>query len=103
EDGIRVRNVTGVQTCALPISLLPKPFPILQEALDPLVRERMFRGRLQDLEGHRRDVCAGSGGLDNLTRAANTGCQDQRREMVLRSEERRVGKAGGCRRARVWC
>src|SRR5699024_11796313 len=27
EDGIRDRNVTGVQTCALPISYLPIPSP----------------------------------------------------------------------------
>src|SRR5699024_5151137 len=30
EDGIRARNVTGVQTCALPISLLDRFWGVLQ-------------------------------------------------------------------------
>src|SRR5207249_9714732 len=34
EDGIRDRNVTGVQTCALPISLFPL---ILQAVKNPVV------------------------------------------------------------------
>src|SRR5437868_2596104 len=37
EDGIRYRNVTGVQTCALPISLLPALMDVgVTEALAPL-------------------------------------------------------------------
>src|SRR5699024_11292658 len=45
EDGIRDRNVTGVQTCALPISLvivvqeiLPKPTKALPITSTPLVK-----------------------------------------------------------------
>src|SRR5699024_11824208 len=30
EDGIRDRNVTGVQTCALPISMVAMPIPITE-------------------------------------------------------------------------
>src|SRR5207249_5817907 len=35
EDGIRDRNVTGVQTCALPISSAPAP-PALFDSPEPL-------------------------------------------------------------------
>src|SRR5699024_11787473 len=37
EDGIRYRNVTGVQTCALPISVLhQKPFSVLKDKKNTL-------------------------------------------------------------------
>src|SRR5699024_11482713 len=32
EDGIRDRNVTGVQTCALPISIAPKNSPAVESS-----------------------------------------------------------------------
>src|SRR5699024_11900695 len=35
EDGIRDRNVTGVQTCALPISVSPHPHLVLANATRP--------------------------------------------------------------------
>src|SRR5947207_10002965 len=62
EDGIRDHCVTGVQTCALPIS----------QRVD--TRRRPVRGRDQDLR--RR----------NFRRGSKDRCPDRR------SEERRVGK-----------
>src|SRR5699024_12011002 len=37
EDGIRDRNVTGVQTCALPISLLPRKIQRTPSLVVPLL------------------------------------------------------------------
>src|SRR6266478_7344155 len=61
EDGIRYLTVTGVQTCALPISAIPEP---MREALDPvasdaepmdrdgrLVAWRLMRSAMLDLFG----------------------------------------------------
>src|SRR5207249_6674422 len=47
EDGIRDRNVTGVQTCALPISIEPEPaHPLVcGNALDRGGTERPLEGR----------------------------------------------------------
>src|SRR5207253_5927782 len=67
EDGIRDGHVTGVQTCALPISL-----------------RHAGRGRAQRLY-HATDL---------VRRAVEGGGADLR---VGRSEERRVGKEGGAR------
>src|SRR5438067_9842992 len=66
EDGIRDRNVTGVQTCALPISAEEKSKTTLTDAdLQAII------GKLDDT-----DMCM----LRELRRGS------------LRSEERRVGK-----------
>src|SRR5437667_4631560 len=64
EDGIRDRDVTGVQTCALPIS------PVAQ--------------RLQEV------IAVGNVRIDNGTRWATGGRAVF--EQATRSEERRVGK-----------
>src|SRR5699024_12058944 len=81
EDGIRDRNVTGVQTCALPISVPPL------EAIRTELRRTNFSGRTVTLaEGAL--VVAGTSVLSLRTgRATDT-----------RSEERRVGKECGSRR-----
>src|SRR3712207_7349536 len=71
EDGIRDIGVTGVQTCALPIS---KP---LSEAQD-----HRLRGR-----GRRGEVLDGGLGVDDVRLDPRA-----RRVRALRSEERRVGK-----------
>src|SRR5699024_11867759 len=89
EDGIRDRNVTGVQTCALPIlseqqtdldskkinlNIITPRGVKFQEQADTLIM-RAIDGDLGVLAGH-EPVSA-----------------------VLRSEERRVGKeCAGCRR-----
>src|SRR5437868_13289089 len=69
EDGIRDRTVTGVQTCALPISHRGP------DALTVLASE--IQRRVLDGESRARDR--------------------EMSEAVERSEERRVGKEGRCR------
>src|SRR5699024_11636942 len=82
EDGIRDRNVTGVQTCALPISRQPL---LAVLGPDPL---RGLRGPLAPPgAGHPPGPGGGGGAMTTLLRMA-------------RSEERRVGKEGRKERAR---
>src|SRR5207248_7566384 len=82
EDGIRDRTVTGVQTCALPISDSGNTGTFtsmrMNSLLDCLVRGRCQPGSMRD------DHFAGSqlGG-----------------ERIFRSEERRVGKECRSRRS----
>src|SRR5437773_12074220 len=80
EDGIRDRDVTGVQTCALPISRLAEDVATQCEALAGHCRNHLLADELYI----RRAVAAILRG--NLVRTE-------------RSEERRVGKE--CR-ARWW-
>src|SRR5438094_8735232 len=90
EDGIRDRTVTGVQTCALPISLIAlfvgdeTALELRIDEVDLLVgvTEKLLL-RLRD-----GDVADGDG------HAAARG---------VRSEERRVGKEGRSRWARGEC
>src|SRR5207249_9331197 len=89
EDGIRDRNVTGVQTCALPILRLQpvhecgdaarRHLERLGEIAHPL-RAVAVEGIEQAKPGQTRRI-----GLDQRTRPA----LERKRE---RSEERRVGK-----------
>src|SRR5437773_3362872 len=86
EDGIRDRDVTGVQTCALPIlRRLPRPEPALGRCRAPRgpLHGPVWRAGLTALSGPRVRAPPRARG---------------RRRLLLRSEERRVGK--GCR-ARV--
>src|SRR5687767_15199429 len=81
EDGIRDKLVTGVQTCALPISGVHGwPRSLAEQRVPDRPREserRCFSGRIcEALEGARR--YRASGPMD-------------------RSEERRVGKECRCR------
>src|SRR5699024_11947996 len=92
-DGIRYRNVTGVQTCALPISReLPGHLggraEVITRGTDRLVRLLRGLGLVPVVAGLVRHVLGdvqlgglGPGGADRLT-----GERDRR------SEERRVGK-----------
>src|SRR5688500_20374497 len=75
EDGIRDYKVTGVQTCALPISTVP---PQIRRC-----REQRDRGRLAYEEGHRKPHRRPS---PPLARETHDCGGDER------SEERRVGK-----------
>src|SRR5699024_11383069 len=92
EDGIRDRNVTGVQTCALPISA---------EFVDRYFRKgdmMAVSGRLQmrewtDKDGNRRtvaEVVADSAYFAGAKREETSPAG----RPVDRSEERRVGKEG---------
>src|SRR5207249_9198233 len=90
EDGIRDRNVTGVQTCALPIcgrrvgvADLSLEQAISIADLEQIARQRMDVGAF--------DYCAG-GSEDEITLRENV--EAFRRKKLLRSEERRVGKEG---------
>src|SRR5262249_57236768 len=91
EDGIRYWSVTGVQTCALPISaLLPD--------------------HEQDPRRHELDVALGALGLEEalqpvvavalgrhgpeLADDRHLGLDDRAVDLDVRSEERRVGKEG---------
>src|SRR3989442_9057423 len=82
EDGIRDADVTGVQTCALPISNLSK-----YHSPDH-VRLLMERGGEVGLEVAEREVSVVFIDVEGSTRMAETGNAQE----VARSEERRVGK-----------
>src|SRR5699024_11498910 len=83
EDGIRARNVTGVQTCALPISNIGNLNREIRAA-NRLMKS--IRQLIQNLKGWITEL------------------GEKRKELLAqkaRSEERRVGKACGERRAGV--
>src|SRR5699024_11335099 len=88
EDGIRDRNVTGVQTCALPISITRlkqvcnHPAHYLGDG-SPLLRDGAHRSGKLEL-------------VDDLLQTAF----EEGQKALLRSEERRVGKECGARRER---
>src|SRR5437868_5113299 len=99
EDGIRDRNVTGVQTCALPICIIHDP------ATKTLLKKRWSSPAwitcLCEFRGWRRPVMGGRSWtelffLDEATAFA----AGHRPCFFCRSEERRVGK-GGCSRVVV--
>src|SRR5207249_6758188 len=80
EDGIRYRNVTGVQTCALPIS---------QDRADAR------QGPRRDQRSRRRREYRDSFGKARAQAV-------RPRVRIKRSEERRVGKEGRQRRTRLY-
>src|SRR5438046_4680254 len=79
EDGIRDWSVTGVQTCALPISL-------------------RLHQRRHLASVHRVDAAIALGRREQHRRVAHSGPHVVIRR-VARSEERRVGKEGRSRRS----
>src|SRR5690606_39694985 len=90
EDGIRDFHVTGVQTCALPISRLIEAGPVTRV------------GRLRMADGTTLLVSAVEpGGLSRVVRALAdkhtvlvSGWARSDEGLEVRSEERRVGKEG---------
>src|SRR2546430_3485000 len=79
EDGIRDLTVTGVQTCALPISLsVPRP---------TVSRSTSTTSSLRARAPERRSVT-----WKRRTRMGNGSVVEEHDEYVSRSEERRVGK-----------
>src|SRR5437773_9138109 len=84
EDGIRDRDVTGVQTCALPIYTRPLP------ALPSLGFSPSFFNGTSIL---------GFGQVHELPRKVNQ-AYDEQFVIGIRSEERRVGKE--CRYRWAW-
>src|SRR5207249_8462744 len=85
EDGIRDRNVTGVQTCALPISL--QSLPIDDDILFPLFQEDIKAGLIE----HPMDIRdAWKNSYSENTSQKVWAAKYTARHP--RSEERRVGK-----------
>src|SRR5258707_5461258 len=87
EDGIRDIGVTGVQTCALPISG-PHVLEPYERALDLRVEDRAERDR-QPRPQH--------GGHCTVSQERRQAELHRARERRGRSEERRVGKEGRSR------
>src|SRR5205823_8582525 len=95
--GIRAKLVTGVQTCALPIwDLVPEHDLSLTDAEDrcctlagPLAQRSGSVPKNED----RFDVPSARPQLDDPARARQGAIEGDR--LRVRSEERRVGKAGG--------
>src|SRR2546425_1280182 len=83
EDGIRDKLVTGVQTCALPISKLKDPKEGLAQFGDA--------GRVA-IDNCRFTLTRIEEGLELLTKDANAFESFQFMNRAMRSEERRVGK-----------
>src|SRR3712207_6991194 len=79
EDGIRDIGVTGVQTCALPIS-------------PPLGLRSNVLSLLFDLEVYRQAVATAGLGLWHYDLATGALEWSERTKALYRSEERRVGK-----------
>src|SRR5207248_6723918 len=98
EDGIRDRTVTGVQTCALPISFsLSKNFSRRHDAAEKAPFFALLRGH--EATGIEQ---LGSAGLPDDPRQDRAGAHVATGKSHLveqRSEERRVGKECGCRRS----
>src|SRR5437764_8144538 len=86
EDGIRDTSVTGVQTCALPIS----SDQAFKTAHDAYARE--FLRRYPTVNTY-----LGGAGLDPALREVDGTLRDWSPAAIERSEERRVGKECRCR------
>src|SRR5207249_8977745 len=101
EDGIRDRNVTGVQTCALPI------FPI-RYANGAMVYVRDV-GFVHDGFSPQTNLVRRDGRHSALLPILSNGSAStltvvgQARALMPRSEERRVGKEGRWVWWGVWC
>src|SRR5205823_7721551 len=91
EDGIRDKLVTGVQTCALPISAVGRGR--LPPELRPPHVHGLAQGRLpQSPERGPRDGYASS--ARHPARRLHDAPAGEHRADAVRSEERRVGKEG---------
>src|SRR5699024_11528389 len=88
EDGIRDRNVTGVQTCALPI-LGFRYFVLISGDTLPLYPAETIRTVLREAYARGRQFISANPSItpEEADRI--------RRRRFCRSEERRVGKEGG--------
>src|SRR5207245_7115367 len=90
EDGRRDATVTGVQTCALPISEADRPEGV--GAADR-GRDSLHLGGRRRAEERGRDVEVVAGD-DPAAREMPLLPRDERVEDLVRSEERRVGRGG---------
>src|SRR5690606_39858716 len=102
EDGIRDFHVTGVQTCALPICGQPPPSTVaaFPEAGYLVVRDQWKPPQVPGREFHMVLKCGFRSHYHRHDDDFNIvlACRED-----WRSEERRVGKEGGCgRSAEQW-
>src|SRR5699024_12107189 len=79
EDGIRDRNVTGVQTCALPISV---------RCADA--------GKFSGVNAHTRSAAFSSGGEYTGSGQSGNDCPDRRGGRRVRGDYEQIGRAS-CR------
>src|SRR5207249_9163461 len=96
EDGIRDRNVTGVQTCALPIcfSVLWRRSVSAAEGFQREIEAALAVGT----RAREPDIPGAPGNLARLLDLLFRWIDDRHAQLGQRSEERRVGKecrAGG--------
>src|SRR5205823_7499269 len=90
EDGIRDKLVTGVQTCALPISIFA-PLEADRRTVDPYLDRLVAAYR-------RYNLAAGNGFVARALRLrSEVHIRNTRPLRAGRSEERRVGKECGSR------
>src|SRR5207248_8926168 len=92
EDGIRDRTVTGVQTCALPISLSTR---LSSRSLKASLSTRLPNARSRQASTRDGPHLEGPEDLPRALLDLRIGGRRQHR-----SEERRVGKEWRCRRER---
>src|SRR5690606_40988048 len=91
EDGIRDFHVTGVQTCALPISVFRKSFLDILPVFD---LKKHYLVKLTETPGIIKIVLY-QGVQNELHPASAPLCDPRPRRRRHRSEERRVGKSVG--------
>src|SRR5207244_8434264 len=91
EDGIRDDLVTGVQTCALPISTN------ISSGMRPSVRTG-GNGFVMDFFSLRKTTACQAAPAMTRRRPSGAAVNPKRGPFSARSEERRVGKEGRCRR-----
>src|SRR5699024_11465058 len=100
-DGIRDRNVTGVQTCALPIC--SAACCIAEQKLLHHARRNWVDCLKRFVEDEDFRIMQNCAGKQNLLSHTGGIVPDVFRRSIgkpKRSEERRVGKGGGCRESR---
>src|SRR5699024_11934987 len=96
EDGIRCRNVTGVQTCALPIS---KVRQTIAETIrvSTCVVSVIDSPRPSWLEPASITSGLPPSSATPVVKDTRVRVEDLSNMIATRSEERRVGREGGCR------
>src|SRR5207237_6937957 len=98
EDGIRESSVTGVQTCALPISYWIEFDPEVKGRVwsvnswtHDLPRPKMWRRN--GIRGYRGGVCRSEDGGNTWTKS-NDGMAETDRKSVVQGKSGRVGRRG---------
>src|SRR5207248_5750692 len=90
EDGIRDRTVTGVQTCALPISSTAETAILIVE--DVTERERARQSEREFVENAAHELRTPLAAIVSVMDVLESGAKDIPEARDRRSEERRVGK-----------